>query len=156
MPWLKPSDPAADVICLPSIPPTRRPSILVPRCMGGRQSDRDPEPVRTFGTVTSERHRLADWFESQRVARDGRDAVRGQSVSVLRISPSCRTNTMPPHHIPRPKRRVTDWADYNEALRQRGSLTVWFTDAAIAAWKAAPAPRRAVSRTTRTWRSRQP
>src|SRR4051794_6238346 len=25
--------------------------------------DRDPEPVRTFGTVTSELHRLADWFE---------------------------------------------------------------------------------------------
>src|SRR6476660_10238663 len=42
------------------------------------------------------------------------------------------------HHIPRPKRRVTNWSAYNEALRQRGSLTVWFTDAAIAAWKAAP------------------
>ena len=42
------------------------------------------------------------------------------------------------HHIPRPKRRVTNWAAYNEALRQRGSLTVWFTDEAIAAWKAAP------------------
>jgi hypothetical protein len=41
-------------------------------------------------------------------------------------------------HISRPKRRVTNWSDYNEALRQRGSLTVWFTDAAIAAWKAAP------------------
>ena len=42
------------------------------------------------------------------------------------------------HHIARPKRRVTNWAVYYEALRQRGSLTVWFTDAAIAAWKAAP------------------
>ena len=42
------------------------------------------------------------------------------------------------HHIPRPKRRVTNWAEYNEALRQRGSLTAWFTDDAIAAWKAAP------------------
>src|SRR4051794_4140541 len=41
-------------------------------------------------------------------------------------------------HIPRPKRRVTNWAAYNEALRQRGSLTVWFTDDAIAAWKAMP------------------
>src|SRR6188474_2640666 len=41
-------------------------------------------------------------------------------------------------HIPRPKRRVTNWSEYNEALRQRGSLTVWFTDEAIAAWKAAP------------------
>jgi hypothetical protein len=42
------------------------------------------------------------------------------------------------HHIGRPKRRVTNWSEYNEALRQRGSLTVWFTDEAIAAWKAAP------------------
>jgi len=42
------------------------------------------------------------------------------------------------HHIARPKRRVTNWSEYNEALRQRGSLTVWFTDDAIAAWKAAP------------------
>jgi hypothetical protein len=33
---------------------------------------------------------------------------------------------------------VTNWAVYNEALRQRGSLTVWFTDEAVAAWKAAP------------------
>src|SRR4051794_23473818 len=42
------------------------------------------------------------------------------------------------HHIVRSKRRVTNWSEYNEALRQRGSLTVWFTDEAIAAWKAAP------------------
>ena len=42
------------------------------------------------------------------------------------------------HHIARPKRRVTNWSEYNEALRQRGSLTVWFTEEAIAAWKAAP------------------
>src|SRR3712207_3366903 len=26
--------------------------------------DRDPEPVRTFGTFTGDLHRLADWFES--------------------------------------------------------------------------------------------
>lgn len=42
------------------------------------------------------------------------------------------------HHIQRLKRRVTNWAVYNDALRQRGSLTMWFTDDAIAAWKAAP------------------
>jgi hypothetical protein len=27
---------------------------------------------------------------------------------------------------------VTNWPDYDAALRQRGSLTVWFTEAAIA------------------------
>ena len=42
------------------------------------------------------------------------------------------------HHIPRPKRRVTNWAVYNAALRRRGSLTVWFTEEAIASWRAAP------------------
>ena len=42
------------------------------------------------------------------------------------------------HHIPKQRHRVTNWAAYDSALRQRGSLTVWFTDAAIAAWKAEP------------------
>ncbi|ONG47518.1 IS5 family transposase [Pseudoroseomonas deserti] len=34
--------------------------------------------------------------------------------------------------------RVTNWAKYDAALRGRGSLMIWFTDAAIAAWKAKP------------------
>jgi hypothetical protein len=40
------------------------------------------------------------------------------------------------HHIPKQRRRVINSAAYDAALRQRGSLTVWFTDAAIASWKA--------------------
>ncbi len=46
------------------------------------------------------------------------------------------------HHIPRQRHRVTNSAAYDAALRQRGSLTVWFTDAAIAAWKAEPRTKR--------------
>jgi hypothetical protein len=42
------------------------------------------------------------------------------------------------HHIPRQRHKVTNWAEYDVALRQRGSLTIWFTEAAIAAWRAAP------------------
>ena len=42
------------------------------------------------------------------------------------------------HHIPKQRHRVTNWAAYDIALRQRGSLIVWFTEAAIAAWKAEP------------------
>src|SRR5216683_6556474 len=42
------------------------------------------------------------------------------------------------HHIPKQKREVTNWAAYDASLRQRGSPTVWFTDEAIAAWRAAP------------------
>ena len=32
------------------------------------------------------------------------------------------------HRIPRQRHRVTNWAAYEAGLRQRGSLTVWFTD----------------------------
>ena len=42
------------------------------------------------------------------------------------------------HHIPKQKHKVTNSAAYDAALRQRGSLTVWFTDEAIMAWKAEP------------------
>ena len=43
------------------------------------------------------------------------------------------------HHIPKQRRhRVTNWRQYDAALRQRGSLTVWFTDEAIAGWRAQP------------------
>ena len=42
------------------------------------------------------------------------------------------------HHIPKQRHRVTNWRQYDAALRQRGSLTVWFTDEAIAGWRAQP------------------
>jgi len=35
-------------------------------------------------------------------------------------------------HIPRQQHKVTNWPAYDASLRQRGSLTVWFTDDAIA------------------------
>ena len=37
------------------------------------------------------------------------------------------------HHIPRAKRRVTNWAAHDAALRQRGSLTAWFREGLPAA-----------------------
>src|ERR1700740_1509124 len=42
------------------------------------------------------------------------------------------------HHIPKQQDRVTNWSEYDAALRQRGSLTVWFSEEAIAAWRAEP------------------
>src|SRR4051795_10436806 len=41
-------------------------------------------------------------------------------------------------HIPRQKHKVTNWSAYDASLRQRGSLTVWFTDEAIRTWRAEP------------------
>ena len=49
-----------------------------------------------------------------------------------------KANAARRHHIPKQKRKVTNWAAYDASLRQGGSLTIWFTDEAIAAWRAAP------------------
>jgi len=38
------------------------------------------------------------------------------------------------HKIPRARHRVANWPDYDRALQQRGSLTVWVTPEALAAW----------------------
>jgi len=42
------------------------------------------------------------------------------------------------HKIPTAQYRVTNWPDYDAALIRRGSLTVWFTEEAVAAWHASP------------------
>src|SRR3954462_2625932 len=49
-----------------------------------------------------------------------------------------KANAARRHRIPRQRHRVTNWAEYDAALLQRGSLTVWFTDEAVAAWHAEP------------------
>src|SRR3982751_1531515 len=49
-----------------------------------------------------------------------------------------KANAARRHRIPKQRRRITNWAEYDAALRQRGSLTVWFTRVAIAAWHAEP------------------
>src|SRR4051794_17913732 len=49
-----------------------------------------------------------------------------------------KANAARRHHIPKQRRRVTNWAEYDAALRQRGGLTVWFTEEAVAAWHAEP------------------
>lgn len=40
------------------------------------------------------------------------------------------------HKIPTARYRVTNWPDYDAALVRRGSLTVWFTEDAVAGWHA--------------------
>jgi hypothetical protein len=42
------------------------------------------------------------------------------------------------HHIPRQRRRVTNWRDNDTALCNRGSLTIWYTEEALAGWRAQP------------------
>lgn len=47
-----------------------------------------------------------------------------------------RFNDSRRHKIPKATYRVTNWPEYDAALVQRGSLTVWFTEEAIEAWHA--------------------
>jgi Transposase DDE domain len=49
-----------------------------------------------------------------------------------------KANAARRHRIPRQRHRVTNWAEYDASLRQRASLTVWFTEGAVAAWRAEP------------------
>jgi len=39
------------------------------------------------------------------------------------------------HKIPRARYKVTNWPEYDRALQERGSLTVWVTPEALAAWQ---------------------
>jgi hypothetical protein len=39
------------------------------------------------------------------------------------------------HKIPRARCKVANWPEYDRALQQRGSLTVWVTPEALAAWR---------------------
>lgn len=39
------------------------------------------------------------------------------------------------HKFKKSTYKVTNWADYNEALRKRGDITIWFTEEAIKTWK---------------------
>jgi hypothetical protein len=41
------------------------------------------------------------------------------------------------HKIEKAHYKVTNWPEYNEALRQRGDITIWFTEKALAAWRPA-------------------
>ncbi|CAN7550370.1 transposase [Caballeronia sp. LjRoot31] len=38
------------------------------------------------------------------------------------------------HKIEKARYKVTNWREYNKALRQRGDITIWFTEGALAAW----------------------
>src|SRR3954471_13557690 len=66
--------------------------------------------------------------------RPGRGPSIMQGASLLPF----KANAARCYHIPKQRHRVTNWAEYDAALRARGSLTVWFTPEAVAAWTAEP------------------
>ena len=44
------------------------------------------------------------------------------------------SQALPVQHAKQKKYHVRNWAEYNEGLRRRGDLTVWFDEEAIANW----------------------
>src|SRR3954462_9673157 len=69
----------------------------------------------------------------------GRAGVAGWPLTCPRMpTVPFKLNQDRRHHIPKQKHKVANWREYDASLHQRGSLTVWFTDEAIAAWRAAP------------------
>src|SRR3954454_322024 len=64
----------------------------------------------------------------------------GRGPSIMQGPPLLpfKANAARCYHIPKQRHRVTNWAEYDAALRARGSLTVWFTPEAVAAWRAEP------------------
>jgi transposase len=73
---------------------------------------------------------------SAQVGGAGAISVSRGSVHDWKLSPvPFKHHAAHRHHIPKPRYRVTNWPQYDAALRQRGSLTVWFTGEAIAAWQ---------------------
>src|SRR4051812_31790811 len=53
-----------------------------------------------------------------------------------------QANTARRHQFPKAKYQVSNWHEYDQALQNRGSLTVWVTPEAISAWQAPPTGRR--------------
>ena len=68
----------------------------------------------------------------------GRRRGVGPSRDLRMLTVPFKVNAARRHHIPKQRHRVMNWAEYDAALRQRGSLTVWFSEEAIAAWRAEP------------------
>jgi hypothetical protein len=72
------------------------------------------------------------------VSAVGRDGVGKRPLPTAEAPVPFKLNQAGRHHIPRQGHKVTNWPAYDASLRQRGSLTIWFTDEAIAAWRAEP------------------
>jgi hypothetical protein len=63
--------------------------------------------------------------------------IEGREVpGIWKSAVPFKANAAHRHRIPKQRRRVTNWPVYEAGLRQRGSLTVWFSEDAIAGWRA--------------------
>lgn len=63
---------------------------------------------------------------------------RRQAISAWGFTVPFKHHSKGRRHIPRQRHRVTNWRDYDTALRNRGSLTIWFNEETLAGWRAQP------------------
>jgi hypothetical protein len=61
---------------------------------------------------------------------------RRQAISARSFIVPFKHHSKGRRHIPRQRHRVTNWRDYDTALRNQGSLTIWFTEEALVGWRA--------------------
>ena len=75
------------------------------------------------------------WCKNSHGRLSLRQAVgyRGRPLNSRPLMPY-KANEPRRHKIPKARYKIENWAEYDAALRRRGSLTVWVTPEAIAAW----------------------
>src|SRR4051794_7207717 len=66
----------------------------------------------------------------------------GADGLISKIHMPYQTKQAQRHPFPKARYRVKNWQEYDQALQERGSLTIWFTPEAVAAWHASPTGKR--------------
>jgi len=81
-------------------------------------------------------------YSSEVIALAGRAAIdRGGGGIAVRLACAMpfKHNGSRRHHIPKARRRITNWPAYESGLRRRGDVTFWLDETALSGWRA---PRR--------------
>src|SRR4051812_4156046 len=100
--------------------------------------DRDPEPVRSFGTFTADLHRLADWLERCGVRTVAMGSTGGYWIPAYEVLEqrgfaAVLVNARDAKHVPGRKTDVSD-AEWLRRLHEYGLLRASFhPEAGIAA-----------------------
>jgi transposase len=92
--------------------------------------DRDPDPVRSFGTFTADLHRLADWFKQCGVSTVAMESTGVYWIPVFEILEQLGftvvlVNARDAKHVPGRKTDVTD-AQWLQRLHEYGLLRASF------------------------------
>src|SRR5215217_6253035 len=92
--------------------------------------DRDPEPVRSFGTFTADLHRMADWFERCGVRTVAMESTGVYWIPVYEVLEQrgfavVLVNARDAKHVPGRKTDVSD-AEWLQRLHEHGLLRASF------------------------------